>query len=179
MLRQARHPSSGLAMKLFFIVGGTGVLLADSQQTLLPGGEGRTIVERACLSCHESDLIVQQRLSRTQWEREVEKMLSWGAPVEDKDRQPLIDYLARMSFESLQTSAAENGLTNDAEELLRTRCLTCHEDDLIRQQRLNKAGWTREVEKMVRWGAELTEQEKSRIIECLARRKNQPRKSNQ
>ena len=38
-------------------------------------------------------------------------------------------------------------------DVVRTRCLTCHQEDIIRQQRLTHQGWEREVDKMVRWGA--------------------------
>jgi hypothetical protein len=48
----------------------------------------------ACLPCHGTDVIEQQRLSRAQWEREVDKMIRWGAPVQPDDRSALIDFLA-------------------------------------------------------------------------------------
>jgi len=48
----------------------------------------------ACLPCHGSDVIEQQRLTRTQWEREVDKMIRWGAPVKNDDRSAIIDFLA-------------------------------------------------------------------------------------
>src|SRR5262249_25884403 len=48
----------------------------------------------ACLVCHEDDVIRQQRLTRAQWDREIAKMLGWGAKVNDEDRSALLDYLA-------------------------------------------------------------------------------------
>lgn len=47
----------------------------------------------ACLSCHEEDVIRQQRLSRDQWEREVDKMVRWGARVRPDDREGILTYL--------------------------------------------------------------------------------------
>jgi DMSO/TMAO reductase YedYZ molybdopterin-dependent catalytic subunit len=49
-------------------------------------------VKSACIGCHEADVIEGQKLTRTQWEREVDKMVRWGAKVED--RSALIDFLA-------------------------------------------------------------------------------------
>jgi DMSO/TMAO reductase YedYZ molybdopterin-dependent catalytic subunit len=50
---------------------------------------------QVCLGCHGEEAIVQQRLSRTQWERELEKMQRWGAPVTPQNQQVLLDYLSR------------------------------------------------------------------------------------
>jgi hypothetical protein len=36
----------------------------------------------ACSTCHESRIIVQQRLSKPVWTKEVDKMIKWGAEVE-------------------------------------------------------------------------------------------------
>jgi hypothetical protein len=38
-------------------------------------------------------LTEQQRLSRTGWTREVEKMMRWGAIVSDDEKEPLVSYL--------------------------------------------------------------------------------------
>jgi hypothetical protein len=44
--------------------------------------------------CHEDDVIRQQRLTRAQWEAEINKMIGWGAKVADQDRTAVLDYLA-------------------------------------------------------------------------------------
>jgi hypothetical protein len=48
------------------------------------------------LPCHQEDIIMQQRLTRVQWEREVDKMVRWGAKVDSGDRGPIVDYLLRL-----------------------------------------------------------------------------------
>ena len=48
----------------------------------------------ACLECHEARIIVQQRLSKAAWTKEVDKMTKWGALVDPSDRDALIDYLS-------------------------------------------------------------------------------------
>ena len=48
----------------------------------------------SCLECHEARIIVQQRLSKAAWTKEVDKMVKWGAVVEANDRDALIDYLS-------------------------------------------------------------------------------------
>ncbi|MBS1876998.1 MAG: molybdopterin-dependent oxidoreductase [Acidobacteria bacterium] len=51
----------------------------------------------SCLVCHGDDVVTQQRLTRGQWEKEVDKMGRWGARVKPEDREALLDYLMRIS----------------------------------------------------------------------------------
>ena len=46
-----------------------------------------------CGACHEDDLIRQQRLTRGQWGREIDKMVRWGAQVKPDERETFLDYL--------------------------------------------------------------------------------------
>ena len=48
-------------------------------------------------------------------------------------------------------------------------CLQCHAADLLAQQRLSEKQWTASVEKMVRWGANVPEGDRSAIVAYLAR----------
>jgi hypothetical protein len=47
-----------------------------------------------CLECHEARIILQQRLTKPAWTKEVDKMTKWGAVVDPADRDALIDYLS-------------------------------------------------------------------------------------
>jgi sulfite oxidase len=55
---------------------------------------GAATYKRACLACHDEDIIAQQKLTPTGWTRSVEKMMRWGANVTDADKPSLVDYLA-------------------------------------------------------------------------------------
>lgn len=48
----------------------------------------------ACMSCHDDHMMHQQRLTRAQWEKELDKMTGWGASVKAEDRPAIVDYLA-------------------------------------------------------------------------------------
>jgi len=52
----------------------------------------------------------------------------------------------------------------------RNSCLGCHNEDLIRGQKLTKVQWEREVEKMMRWGAQVPPDQKASLVEFLAMR---------
>ena len=112
-------------------------------------------------------MLNQQRLPRAGWDRELDKMIGWGAAVQDAERQPLLDYLAthvgqapppRLSAEAEEAGAA----------IVRSRCMTCHDTAMLEQQRLPAAGWAREVEKMKGWGAAVTDAEQAPLVEYLA-----------
>jgi hypothetical protein len=46
-------------------------------------------------------------------------------------------------------------------------CLVCHEDDVIRQQRLTRAQWDRELKKMTGWGAPVKDEEREGFLDYL------------
>jgi hypothetical protein len=48
----------------------------------------------ACLGCHDERMMVQQHLTRSQWEREVDKMVRSGAEIKPDDREGILKYLA-------------------------------------------------------------------------------------
>jgi cytochrome c5 len=52
------------------------------------------IYKRACLTCHDADLVSSQRLTRAGWVRTVDKMIRWGATVPEAEKDGLVDYLA-------------------------------------------------------------------------------------
>ena len=47
-------------------------------------------------------------------------------------------------------------------------CYACHASDLLVQQRLTQKQWTATVEKMMRWGAQLSDTEKAALVDYLA-----------
>lgn len=50
----------------------------------------------------------------------------------------------------------------------RTACMECHDAGIIVQQRLSRADWTNEVDKMIRWGATVAPQDRQAFIEYFA-----------
>ena len=133
----------------------------------LPAGDGAVIVRSKCLACHGVDLIVQQRLSRAGWGREVDKMIGWGAMVESSERETLVDYLEAL-FGQGPPRRMPGVTPHPGAAILEARCLTCHDARLIEQQRLTAAGWAAELEKMVRWGATLSDPERAALVDFLA-----------
>jgi len=136
-----------------------------------PGAVGAaTFAAPECLACHGEDLIAQQRLSAAGWAREVDKMIRWGAPVAPERKEALAADLARR-FGLARPGVAPGGAQGGApaaEDVYNRACVACHGPDLIEQQRLTAAGWTREVAKMAAWGAPVAESERAALSAYLA-----------
>jgi hypothetical protein len=60
----------------------------------LPAGAMQAKATAACTECHEARIILQQRLNKGTWAKEVDKMTKWGALVDASDREALVDYLS-------------------------------------------------------------------------------------
>jgi len=50
-------------------------------------------VKNSCIGCHGEDMIAGQKLTRAQWERELDKMTRWGASVKPENRDTILDFL--------------------------------------------------------------------------------------
>jgi sulfite dehydrogenase len=48
-----------------------------------------------CVTCHQEDVIRQQRLTKAQWDRELTKMSNWGAPVTPENHDTILNYLVQ------------------------------------------------------------------------------------
>ena len=72
----------------------TGVWAQSAPSPQLPAGPMQAKATTACTECHDARIIVQQRLSKAAWTKEVDKMTKWGALVDSQDREALIDYLS-------------------------------------------------------------------------------------
>jgi hypothetical protein len=77
----------------------------------LPPGTMQAKATTTCLECHEARIILQQRLSKGAWVKEVDKMSKWGAVVDASDHDSLIDYLSisfgpdQPPYQPMRTSA--------------------------------------------------------------------------
>ena len=138
-----------------------------STASALPEGPGAEVLRARCMSCHGTDLIVSQKLSEAGWGREIDKMVRWGATVSETDRPALLAYL---TSHFAPVPVASHTRAAEGEAVFKRACLVCHGADLSEQQRLSPGAWTREVEKMMRWGAVVSDAEKPALVDFLSSR---------
>jgi cytochrome c5 len=139
--------------------------MAGAQE--LPAGPGAEVLKSRCVICHEADIITSQKLSLAGWTNSINKMVRWGSQITPQERDVLQPYLAQHFS---PRPAASHVATETGATTMKTVCLSCHDADIIEQQRLTPAGWTRSVEKMMRWGAAVSDADKQPLIEYLASR---------
>lgn len=97
-----KHTATLFLTLVSLAASGPAVVVAQAQQKVteaqtveaLPQGPMEAKATTACTECHEARIIVQQRLSKATWTKEVDKMIKWGAVVDPADRDALIDYLS-------------------------------------------------------------------------------------
>jgi hypothetical protein len=83
----------------------------------LPPGPMAERATTACTECHEARIILQQRLTKAAWTKEVDKMIKWGAVVEPGDHDALIEYLSnnfnpdQPPYEPTRTSSQNSNAT--------------------------------------------------------------------
>jgi hypothetical protein len=86
----------------------------------LPAGPMQAKATTSCLECHEARIILQQRLTKAAWTKEVDKMVKWGAVVNASDRDALIDYLSanfspdQPPFEPPRSSSEKNRFAKES-----------------------------------------------------------------
>lgn len=139
---------------------------APVPQSELPAGAGVDVATARCVGCHGADLIVSQRLSQGGWDREIAKMERWGATLSAGERATLLTYLTR-AFGMRPAVSHDPAAVAAGEATFKAACLGCHGEELSTQQRLTSAGWGREVDKMVRWGATVPGDEKAALVAFL------------
>jgi cytochrome c553 len=63
-----------------------------------PGGPGADVINKDCLICHSAGMVLDQaKLSRADWQTEVEKMRDpFNAPFDAEDIPAILDYLVNM-----------------------------------------------------------------------------------
>jgi len=133
----------------------------------LPAGAGADVLKSRCVVCHDADIVTSQKLSLTGWTRSVDKMVRWGAAITPEERDVLQPYLAQ---HFTPRPAASHGATESGAATFKRVCQACHDADIVEQQKLTPTGWTRSVEKMMRWGATVSDAEKQPLIDYLAAR---------
>jgi hypothetical protein len=85
---------SRLNVLLALLLSLTCVAVSRAQSADLPPGPLLAKMKTACLECHDSGIIVQQRLGKAAWTKEVDKMIKWGALVDPGGRDAFIEYLS-------------------------------------------------------------------------------------
>jgi hypothetical protein len=132
----------------------------------LPEGPMYGKARAACLGCHDAHIVVQQQLDRRGWTKEVDKMIRWGARVDTADRDALIDYFA--SHFAPREPANPPLAKGPGVEKVGAACLGCHDTGTIAGNPMDRRGWSRTLDLMIRFGATIPPDDRAAILDYLA-----------
>jgi competence protein ComEA len=68
---------------------------AAAQDSPLPAGAGKQVVEKVCTGCHEMDTVIMARRTKTGWEEMVSDMATRGAAGTDEELSAVVQYLTQ------------------------------------------------------------------------------------
>jgi len=61
----------------------------------LPRDRDQQMVTGRCIICHSLEMIAQQRQTRDEWAVIVDRMITYGMPVQPGERERILTYLAK------------------------------------------------------------------------------------
>jgi cytochrome c5 len=157
-----------------FIVSLTAVaaLAAVQQAPNLPDGEGKNLINAACLSCHGNEVYANKQLNKDEWLGIATRMQAYGASVDAKQSETIAAYLAQHFGPKTDAKpGATPPAANDAEtkKMVESSCGGCHGFDLITNRTGTKAEWQEIVDRMIGRGATLAEKDIPVVVDYLAR----------
>src|SRR5215471_2278210 len=139
---------------------------SQARFTLLPPGDGRVILDRACGACHRAAAVGASHFAtRAQYAEVVSRMIAMGAQVSEQEAGVLIDYL----YDNLRTQSAQE-VDTAGRAILERACTACHSLNGIEKYSYDSEDAYRElVSTMVSYGATLSEAEKTALVRYLFR----------
>jgi cytochrome c551/c552 len=135
-----RSSGTAAATAAAFLLLAAGIAVAplsaqeDAPRTLIPG-KGSDLTTARCATCHDARHITRAKLSRGQWEDNVQNMKERGAPMAPHEMPIIVEYLATYynsmtAPPSPDPAAASFGLDaggDPAQQLLNAHaCMACH-----------------------------------------------------
>jgi cytochrome c5 len=129
----------------------------------LPEGNGKKIIEGACLSCHGLEVLEHKQWNRERWQTVVTAMVTRGAAVKSGDVAEVVGYLEKNFGE------------DRGKKLVEDICSLCHEWQRVKSQELTKEQWGGVIKGMIFEGAPVTDEEFKLIVEYLAKNYGPPK----
>ena len=71
-----------------------GLVVRGNAQVALPEGPNRDLVERACGSCHDIEMVVINGRSEERWDGTIDEMTGYGMRISPAERVLILKYLA-------------------------------------------------------------------------------------
>lgn len=84
-----------LAVGAAALVAGPPPPRAGAQDASIPKTEGWVLVASRCVICHSVEIAIQQRQGPIGWGEIIDRMVTYGLPLQPEERAVLVSYLVR------------------------------------------------------------------------------------
>ena len=84
-----------MGLKFLVLAAALAAAALTSNAQALPDGPEKALVEALCSSCHDTERIATQHLTKPQWEAKVLEMLQEEPDVTQPERDKIVAYLAK------------------------------------------------------------------------------------
>jgi cytochrome c5 len=137
----------------------------------LPDGDGKEIVAVACTQCHGPSVFMQLRMGETAWRNQAYDMVLRGAQVNPDEFNRAVHYLATSFGPGVAfpgPAAPPVTLADGAgKEIVEGGCTLCHGLDRIAAAKRAPDQWKRIVDRMVFFGAPLSDDQQKSVLAYL------------
>jgi competence protein ComEA len=110
-------------MRIWILLAGAAVCAGTvvAQEASFPEAPGREVFQAVCSACHEPARVLDKQWTRAEWKDKVLEMLQEEPDVTEKEREQIVDYLARNFTKRVNVNKAaaqeiETGLEISAKE---------------------------------------------------------------
>ena len=146
---------------LLTILTSVAAFAAAQQAPTLPDGEGKTILNAACVNCLGLDVLQGREATKDEWTSILDRMKSYGTTMDAKQSETLLTYLV--------THFGPRNNEEAMKKLLDTSCGGCHGLDLISARQATQDEWKEIVERMIARGASIPEKDITPLVQYLAK----------
>jgi competence protein ComEA len=80
-----------------------------AQDESFPEGPGREVFQAVCSACHMPSKVLDKQWTRAQWKDKVLEMLQEEPDVNEREREQIVDYLARNFAKRVNVNRAAAG----------------------------------------------------------------------
>jgi competence protein ComEA len=164
-------------VRFFISLAVVSLALSADDKPKLPDAPGKDTLLRVCGSCHGAEIVLGKRLSRDGWNQVVVTMVQRGAQGTDDELSQIVDYLStNLSPDSkIKTAAAVKqppaaDLPDGPGKAATIRiCGKCHAVEKAVSLHQDEDGWTDTISKMVKMGAQGSDDEFTEILAYLSK----------
>jgi truncated hemoglobin YjbI len=123
------------------------------------------LIEEKVAGNHDLERIFNAVKTRDEWEETLDRMIGYGAEINDEEKEIIIAYLLDRDSEEMEASSEV-----DVDALIEEKVAGNHDLGRIFNADKTREEWVETLDRMIGYGAQINDEEKEIIIEYLLNR---------